>query len=106
MSLFIDSYDWVIVPNVYGMSQFSDLGNMGTKPDISASNYIMDISHYEKGIWCDVWDGLFWDFVDKRQKMLLENPLTSAYVKQLGKIDPDRRRIISYRAQDFLASNA
>ena len=24
MELFIDSYDWVMVPNVYGMSQFSD----------------------------------------------------------------------------------
>ena len=22
MELFIDSYDWVMVPNVYGMSQF------------------------------------------------------------------------------------
>ena len=24
MELFIDSYDWVMVPNVYGMSQFAD----------------------------------------------------------------------------------
>ena len=28
MELFIDSYDWVMVPNVYGMSQFADGGLM------------------------------------------------------------------------------
>ena len=32
MELFIDAYDWVMVPNVYGMSQFADGGLMATKP--------------------------------------------------------------------------
>ena len=44
MELFIDSYDWVMVPNVYGMSQFADGGLMSTKPYISSSNYIMKMS--------------------------------------------------------------
>ena len=26
MDLFVDAYDWVMVPNVYGMSQFADGG--------------------------------------------------------------------------------
>ncbi|RZJ42300.1 MAG: cryptochrome/photolyase family protein, partial [Chryseobacterium sp.] len=30
MEMFIDSYDWVMVPNVYGMSSFSDGGKMST----------------------------------------------------------------------------
>ncbi len=106
MSLFIDSYDWVMVPNVYGMSQFSDLGSMVTKPYISGSNYILNMSHYEKGLWCDVWDGLFWDFIEKHKDVLAKNPRTSMMVKQLSKIDSDRRRIIAYRAQDFLTSIA
>jgi deoxyribodipyrimidine photolyase-related protein len=101
-ALFIDAYDWVMVPNVYGMSQFSDLGSMVTKPYISGSNYILTMSHYEKGTWCDVWDGLFWDFVDKHQELLAKNPRTSMMVKSLGKISADRRRIIGYRAKDFL----
>ena len=50
MELFIDSYDWVMVPNVYGMTQFADGGLMTTKPYISGSNYIMKMSNYEKGI--------------------------------------------------------
>lgn len=39
MELFIDAYDWMMVPNVYGMSQFADGGIMATKPYISGSNY-------------------------------------------------------------------
>lgn len=40
MSLFIDAYDWVMVPNVYGMSQYADGGLITTKPYISSSNYL------------------------------------------------------------------
>ena len=39
MEMFIDAYDWVMVPNIYGMSQFADGGIMTTKPYISGSNY-------------------------------------------------------------------
>lgn len=104
MSLFIDAYDWVIVPNVYGMSQLSDLDDMVAKPYISASDYILEMSHYQKDEWCDIWDGLFWEFVEKNKTLLAKNPRTSTMVKKLGKINPDRRRIIAYRAQDFLAT--
>ena len=49
METYIDAYDWVMVPNVYGMSQFSDGGLMSTKPYISGSNYILKMSDYKKG---------------------------------------------------------
>jgi len=102
MSMFIDAYDWVMVPNVYGMSQFSDLGSMVTKPYISGSNYILNMSHYQKDDWCDVWDGLFWGFVEHHQDLLAKNPRTSMMVKNLKRLNDDRRRIIAYRAKDFL----
>ena len=44
MELFIDSYDWVMVPNVYGMSQFGDGGLMSTKPYICLL-YTSDAAH-------------------------------------------------------------
>ena len=61
MELFIDAYDWVMVPNVYGMSQFADGGLFSTKPYISSSNYIIKMSNYKKGEWSSIWDGLFGD---------------------------------------------
>jgi len=51
MTMYIDAYDWVMVPNVYGMSQFVDGGLMSAKPYISGSNYIMKMSDFGKGDW-------------------------------------------------------
>ena len=65
MEMFIDSYDWVMVPNVYGMSQFADGGIFTTKPYISGSNYLRKMSDYSTGDWCASWDGLFWNFIDR-----------------------------------------
>jgi len=98
----VDAYDWVTVPNVYGMSQFVDGGTMVTKPYISSSNYILSMSRYEKGEWADIWDGLFWRFIEKNRDILQTNPRMKMMVAQLDQLDPDRKRIISYRAEDFL----
>lgn len=103
-AMFIDAYDWNIVPNIYSMSQLSDLGGVVIKPYISASNHVLSMSHYKKDTWCDVWDGLFWSFVDRHKDLLAKNPRTSTMVKNLAKLDIDRKRIIGYRAQDFLNS--
>ena len=59
MELFIDAYDWVMVPNVYGMSQFADGGIFATKPYISGSNYIRKMSNFPRGEWESTWDGLY-----------------------------------------------
>lgn len=68
MELFIDAYDWVMVPNIYGMSQFADGGTFATKPYLSGSNYIKKMSDYESGEWDKIWDGLFWRFVGEHQE--------------------------------------
>lgn len=69
MEMFIDSYDWVMTPNIYGMSQYS-YPEMMTKPYISSSNYIQKMSNYEGGEWEDYWDGLYWNFIQKHEEKL------------------------------------
>lgn len=49
MEMYVDAYDWVMVPNTYGMTQFSDGGLMMTKPYISGSNYLLKMGDWKKG---------------------------------------------------------
>lgn len=46
---FVDGYDWVMVPNVVGMSQYADGGLLATKPYASGGAYINRMSDYCKG---------------------------------------------------------
>lgn len=102
MEMSIDAYDWVVVPNVYSMSQYADGGMATSKPNISSSSYILQMSWYQKGDWCDVWDGLYWGFIYDHKDQLAKNPHTKPIVAQLNRLDQDRKRIIGYRASDFL----
>jgi deoxyribodipyrimidine photolyase-related protein len=43
---FIDGYDWVMVPNVVGMSQYADHGQITTKPYAGGGAYIDRMSDY------------------------------------------------------------
>jgi deoxyribodipyrimidine photolyase-related protein len=102
MTLFIDAYDWVMVPNVYGMSQFADGGLMATKPYISGSNYLMKMSDYEKGDWQAVWDGLFWRFMDKQRAFFLSNPRLGMLIKTFDKMPEEKRKSHRTIANRFL----
>jgi deoxyribodipyrimidine photolyase-related protein len=102
MELFVDSADWVMGPNVYGMGQFSDGGIFATKPYISGSNYILKMSDYKKGEWCDVWDGLFWRFIGKHSKFFSKNPRMNMMVKTFEKMDPARKKTLLALADEFI----
>lgn len=102
MALYIDSYDWVMVPNVYGMSQYADGGLMSTKPYISGSNYVLKMSNYPKGEWCEVWDGLFWRFIHKHYEAFSKNPRMSMMAVQVDKMNPVKLNAHLKIANDFL----
>jgi len=106
MELFIDAYDWVMVPNIYGMSQFADGGLMSTKPYISGSNYLMKMSDYPKGDWQNTWDALFWRFLDNQRSFFLKNPRLGMLVRTFDKWDESKKKAIHQKANDYLASLA
>ncbi len=86
MELFIDAYDWVMVPNVFGMSQFADGGMITTKPYISGSSYVLKMSNFKRGSWCEVWDALYWRFIHTHRDFFSGNPRMSVMVAQCNKM--------------------
>lgn len=86
MELFIDAYDWVMVPNVYGMSQFADGGEITTKPYISGSSYVLKMSDFPRGEWCEIWDALYWRFIDRHAEFLAKNARMSIMVRQRDRL--------------------
>ena len=106
MELFIDSYDWVMVPNVYGMSQFADGGLMATKPYISGSNYLMKMSNYKKGKWQAIWDGLFWRFMNTHRNFFKQNPRLGMLVSMFDKMPQEKKETHIKNAEQYLENLA
>ncbi len=78
-SAYIDAYEWVVTPNVMGMSQFADGGLFATKPYISGGNYINKMSTFCKSCKYNPketlneggcpFNALYWDFVERTQSV-------------------------------------
>ena len=105
MEMYVDSSEWVMTPNVYGMGTFADGGIFATKPYICGSNYILKMSDYKKGDWCDVVDGLYWRFVSLHMGKLKNNPRLSFMQSTLKKMNPERKEAIFKAAESFLSSH-
>ncbi len=60
------------------------------------------MSDFAKGPWCEVWDGLFWRFVDRHREALARNPRLAMMVGQYDRLEPDRRKRLANRAEAFL----
>ena len=103
MELSIDSYDWVMVPNVYGMSQFADGGLMSTKPYISGSSYVLKMSDYKKGEWCPIWDALFWNFINNHKEFFKKNPRMRMLVSSFEKMSPEKKKSLLETSASFIA---
>jgi deoxyribodipyrimidine photolyase-related protein len=104
MEMYVDAYDWVMVPNTYGMTQFADGGLMMTKPYISGSNYLMKMGNWDKGPWQQAWDGLFWRFMHVHRSFFEQNPRLGMLLKLFDKMPAQKRQEHLDRAEEFLQS--
>jgi deoxyribodipyrimidine photolyase-related protein len=103
MEMYVDSSSWVMGPNVYGMGVFSDGGIFATKPYICGSNYLLKMSDYKKGSWCDVVDGLYWRFIANNREFFASNPRLALMPRALDRLKPERREHIFDAAESFLS---
>jgi deoxyribodipyrimidine photolyase-related protein len=107
---FVDAAEWVMVPNVVGMSLYADGGRLATKPYASGGAYIDRMSDYCNGCQYDrkkrVGDNacpfttLYWDFMLRHDEQFVRNPRVSRQVYAARKLsDVDA---VQARAQQVL----
>ena len=101
----LESADWVIVPNVYGMGTYADGGIFSTKPYICGSSYMLRMSNYKKGEWCDAVDGLYWRFIENNREFFARNPRLGLMLKSLDRMNEDRKIKIYNAADAFIERN-
>ena len=105
MEMFVDSSDWVMAPNVYGMGLFSDGGIFATKPYVCGSSYFLKMMDFKRGEWCNTMDGLYWNFINNNRKFFLKNPRLSMMVRVFDKMKPGRKELILRAAKKFIEQN-
>jgi deoxyribodipyrimidine photolyase-related protein len=81
----------------------SDGGLFATKPYICGSNYILKMGDFKRGPWCEIWDGLYWRFIERHRSFFQANPRLSMMVHLLDRIDPARRQALAAAAETFLS---
>ena len=91
MEFAVDSYDWVMIQNVYSMGQWSDGGLTMRKPYISSDNYILNMSNYQKDEWCKIWKSLYYNFLSSHENELKKTPYIRnlSHWKKMSKKDQD-----------------
>ena len=107
MEFAVDSYDWVMINNVYSMALYSDGGLTTSKAYAASSNYEMiRRSDFPKGEWQEIWDALYWNFIgvnlEKMRKMGRFGPIQAKNWEKKTKEEKDNYKKI---ANDFIKKN-
>jgi deoxyribodipyrimidine photolyase-related protein len=85
-ALFVDAYEWVMVPNVQGMSQYADGGRVATKPYISGGAYLQKMGSWWRSAQearDSVFTDAYWRFLDEHEDALVGNPRLTMPLAQM-----------------------
>jgi deoxyribodipyrimidine photolyase-related protein len=113
LEMYVDAFDWVVTPNVIGMSQFATGGTFTTKPYVSGGAYLdrmgdhCDRCPYDPRLAAGPdacpFTTLYWDFVDRHAERFGANPRMAAIVAAWRRRDEDARSAIQARAAEVRA---
>lgn len=102
----IDAYDWVMVSNVHGMSQYSlntNIIKMMTRPYVCSSNYIKNMSDFNtKDEWASVWNDLYYYFLYKNIDYLKKNYFISRQIIHWNNKKKDEKEKIIANSKKYL----
>lgn len=112
LSVYLDAFEWVELPNTLGMSQFGDGGMMGSKPYASSGSYINRMSDYCGDCRYKVKDrigedacpfnSLYWHFLARNEDKLRPNNRMSMVYRNLDKMEDETRKALMDQADAFL----
>ncbi len=112
LGIYIDALDWVEITNTRGMSQFADGGIVGTKPYVSSASYIDKMSHYcgscyyqkakKIGEKACPFNSLYWNFYDKHEDKLANNPRIGMMYNVWRKMKPEDKTALLQQADYYL----
>jgi deoxyribodipyrimidine photolyase-related protein len=111
-AFYTDAYEWVVLPNVLGMSTYADGGVMASKPYVSSGNYINKMSDYCSGCRFDVkkrtghdacpFNALYWRFVAKNRALFEQNGRVSFMTQQWDKMPASEKLKVLEQAESFI----
>jgi deoxyribodipyrimidine photolyase-related protein len=112
LAVYVDAIEWVELPNVIGMALYANGGRFTSKPYVASGAYIHRMSNYctgckykpEKKIGDDACPitTLYWNFLDKHEKELANQPRTALMVKNLQRLSEEERKSIRQQASEKL----
>lgn len=112
LGIYIDAIEWVEITNTRGMSQFADGGIVGTKPYVSSATYIDKMSHYcgscfynkklKTGKNSCPFNSLYWNFYDKHEDKLSNNPRIGMMYNLWKKMNPETKTALLEQANYYL----
>lgn len=105
----IDAYEWVMIPNVQGMSQHSldnSIVSMMTRPYFSSSNYLNKMSDLvlKNNNWTDIWNDLYYYFIYNNINYLKHNYSVSRQVRHWNNKTKNEQHIIINNARKYLSN--
>jgi deoxyribodipyrimidine photolyase-related protein len=114
LSVYVDAFEWVELPNVSGMALFADGGYLASKPYASGGGYINKMSNYCKGCSYKVnkkngsdacpFNYLYWDFLNRNRDKLGNNHRVGMMYKVYDRMSDEKKELITEDSHKFLAS--
>ena len=104
MEFSVDSYDWVMIQNVYSMAMWSDKGLTMSKVYLTTDNYVDKMGNFKKGEWNNIWRALFYNFLDKHKDKIQNTPYGRNYI-YFKKLSNSEKQKIKKTANDFIKNN-
>lgn len=112
LAVYSDAFEWVELPNTFGMALYADGGKMASKPYAASGKYIDRMSDYCQGCRYNPrkntgpnacpFNALYWHFLDRNADKLANNPRLGMPYRNWARMKDANKRALIAQANNFL----